>query len=160
MAIDREGWHLLSPAVKGFLLDAGREGYVKLTSPVVSNLKYSESGRDAMRNIFVAEYQQLCDDVTRLNSARARTQRVIRHRTPPQTRPPSSTRAVRPRPGRAINDRVEIATAASDGWTSSERLSRPNSGSPAMRSLASAIANVLPNGRDGSPRGGSSSDSD
>ena len=64
MAIDREGWHLLSPAVKGFLLDAGREGYVKLTSPVVSNLKYSESGRDAMRNIFVAEYQQLCDDVT------------------------------------------------------------------------------------------------
>ena len=75
MAIDREGWHLLSPAVKGFLLDAGREGYVKLTSPVVSNLKYSESGRDAMRNIFVAEYQQLCDDVTRLNSARARTQR-------------------------------------------------------------------------------------
>ena len=74
MAIDREGWHLLSPAVKGFLLDAGREGYVKLTSPVVSNLKYSESGRDAMRNIFVAEYQQLCDDVTRLNSARARTQ--------------------------------------------------------------------------------------
>ncbi len=56
MAIDREGWHLLSPAVKGFLLDAGREGYVKLTSPVVSNLKYSESGRDAMRNIFVAEY--------------------------------------------------------------------------------------------------------
>ena len=100
------------------------------------------------------------DDVTRLNSARARTQRVIRHRTPPQTRPPSSIRAVRPRPGRAINDRVEIATAASDGWTSSERLSRPNSGSPAMRSLASAIANVLPNGRDGSPRGGSSSDSD
>ena len=97
MAIDREGWHLLSPAVKGFLLDAGREGYVKLTSPVVSNLKYSESGRDAMRNIFVAEYQQLCDDVTRLNSARARTQRVIRHRTPPQTRPPSSIRAVRPR---------------------------------------------------------------
>ena len=98
MAIDREGWHLLSPAVKGFLLDAGREGYLKLTSPVVSNLKYSESGRDAMRNIFVAEYQQLCDDVTRLNSARARTQRVIRHRTPPQTRPPSSIRAVRPRP--------------------------------------------------------------
>ena len=46
-----------------------------------------------MRNIFVAEYQQLCDDVTRLNSARARTQRVIRHRTPPQTRPIEKVRS-------------------------------------------------------------------
>ena len=57
-------------------LDAGREGYVKLTSPVVSNLKYSESGRDAMRNIFVAEYQQLCDDVTRI--AGGATSRPVR----------------------------------------------------------------------------------
>ena len=147
LSLDREGWRLLSPAVKDFLLDAGREGHVKLSPPQVANLKFAESGRDAMRNVFVQEYQALCDDVTRLNAYRARSQRVLRHRTPPQRRPS----ALRKSKSQALHDIV-----ASEGTTSFAPTERV--GSPAMRSLASAIANVGSRSSSPSRTNGSSRD--